>query len=53
MPSLRLVCPCGEVLLADSEDELVEKAQQHLEAEHPNLAGEYSRDQILFMATPY
>jgi hypothetical protein len=53
MSTLRLDCPCGELILADSEDEIVEKANAHLEAEHPELAGEYTRDQILFMATAF
>jgi predicted small metal-binding protein len=46
---IRLRCPCGEVLVADDEDEIVAKANAHLEAEHPTMAGEYSREQILFM----
>jgi hypothetical protein len=45
-----LACPCGEMLTADDEDQLVEKANAHLAAEHPNLAGLYTRDQILAMA---
>lgn len=50
MKKIRLTCPCGETIVADSEDELVEKANAHLAAEHPNLAGTYTREQILFMA---
>ncbi len=46
----RLQCPCGEMIVAATEDELVEKARAHLAAVHPDLAGEYSRDDILFMA---
>jgi hypothetical protein len=38
------------MIVAESEDELVEKANAHLEKEHPNLAGTYTRDQILVMA---
>ena len=45
-----LRCPCGEIITAESEDELVDKANSHLAAEHPDLAGKYSRDEILFMA---
>jgi hypothetical protein len=45
-----LQCPCGELLEAASEDELVEKADAHLVERHPELAGHYSREQILFMA---
>lgn len=45
----RLTCPCGEFLEGESENELVDKVQAHLKAEHPGH--EYTRDQILFMAT--
>lgn len=43
-----LRCPCGELIRAETEDELVEKAQQHLRDEHEGR--EYTRDEILFMA---
>jgi len=46
MPSLR--CPCSEILRAENDDELVEKVQEHLAAEHPGRT--YSREEILFMA---
>jgi len=46
----RLMCPCGLLIDADSEDELVEQAQTHLADRHPGL--EYTREQILFLATP-
>lgn len=46
MPSLR--CPCSVTLRGETDDELVEKAQEHLAAEHPGR--EYSREEILFMA---
>ncbi|MEJ2856350.1 MULTISPECIES: DUF1059 domain-containing protein [unclassified Saccharothrix] len=41
-------CPCGERIVGEDEDDLVEKTQQHLRENHPGH--EYSRDQILFMA---
>ena len=47
---ITLRCPCGEMIQAHSEDELVEKANAHLEQAHPDMAGSYTRDQILFMA---
>jgi hypothetical protein len=47
---IQLRCPCGEMLEADDEDGIVAKANEHLEKEHPDLAGEYSREQILSMA---
>ncbi|MDO8212587.1 hypothetical protein [Conexibacter sp. CPCC 206217] len=47
---LRLDCPCGERLVGRDEDELVERAYEHLRADHPQLADEYTRDHILAMA---
>jgi predicted small metal-binding protein len=44
-----LNCPCGEVVEAQSEDELVEKSQAHLREAHPDR--EYTREQILFFAS--
>ncbi len=44
----RLQCPCGELLEGVDEDDLVEKAQEHLRDKHPGL--DYSRDEILLMA---
>ena len=41
-------CPCGTVINAANEDELVTLTQKHLAAEHPGR--EYTRDEILFMA---
>lgn len=43
-----LHCPCGEMMRGEHDDELVEKVQEHLAAEHPGR--EYSREEILFMA---
>jgi hypothetical protein len=45
-----LQCPCGEIIEAKTEHELVQKANAHLEERHPDLAGEYTREQILFLA---
>lgn len=43
-----LNCPCGVLIQGTDEDDLVEKAQEHLRETHPGL--EYEREQILFMA---
>jgi hypothetical protein len=43
-----LNCPCGEAIVGEDDDELVEKAQAHLKASHPGH--EYTREEILFMA---
>lgn len=45
----RLTCPCGTTLVGADEDDLVEKTQEHLAAEHPGR--DYDREMILFMAT--
>ena len=45
----RLNCPCGEYITAADENELVDKVQAHLAAEHPGR--EYDRESILFMAS--
>ena len=43
-----LNCPCGEAITGKDEDDLVEKAQEHLSQVHPGR--DYDRDAILFMA---
>ena len=45
-----LPCPCGEYIRGKDEDELVEKAYEHLREKHPHMAEEYERHHILFMA---
>jgi hypothetical protein len=46
----RLDCPCGVHIEGENENDLVEKAMEHLRAAHPDLADVYERDHILFMA---
>ena len=43
-------CECGEVIRADSDDELVQKVGGHVDQAHPELVGKMSRDDILAMA---
>ncbi|MBM0127421.1 DUF1059 domain-containing protein [Pimelobacter simplex] len=43
-----LYCPCGDVIRADDEDDLVARAQEHLREVHPRRR--YSREEILFFA---
>jgi predicted small metal-binding protein len=43
-------CECGEVVRADSDDELVGKVVQHVGESHPELVGKMSRDDVLAMA---
>ena len=43
-------CECGEVVRAESDDELVEKVEKHVDALHPELVGKMSREDVLAMA---
>ncbi len=43
-------CECGENVRAESDDELVQKVEQHVSQAHPDLVGKMSRDDILAMA---
>lgn len=45
-----LDCPCGTSLTGDSEDEIVDVAFSHLREAHPEMADDYEREHILFMA---
>ncbi len=45
-----LDCPCGATLTGLSEDEIVEVSFAHLRENHPDLAADYEREHILFMA---
>ncbi len=43
-------CPCGVDVDGETDDELVTRVEEHLAADHPDLVGQYSREQILGMA---
>jgi predicted small metal-binding protein len=43
-------CECGQVIRGASDDELVAKAQSHVDESHPELVGQLSRDDFLGMA---
>jgi hypothetical protein len=46
----RINCVCGKVVEGETDDELWEKAQEHLAADHPDLVGKVSREDILAQA---
>jgi Protein of unknown function (DUF1059) len=46
----RISCVCGLVVEGEDDDELWENAQQHMSADHPDLAGKVSRDDIVAQA---
>ena len=43
-------CPCGTNVEGETDDALVENVQAHIAADHPDLVGKYSREQIVEMA---
>ena len=43
-------CECGQVIRADSDDELVRKVESHINQRHPDLVGKLAREDILGMA---
>jgi predicted small metal-binding protein len=43
-------CECGQVVRADSDDELVSQVEQHVNSDHPELVGKLGREDILAMA---
>ena len=45
-----LNCPCGMRLTGGTEDEIVEVSFAHLREKHPDMANDYEREHILFMA---
>jgi predicted small metal-binding protein len=43
-------CECGEVVRAETDDELVQKVGRHVEEAHPELVGKLGREDVLGMA---
>jgi len=46
----RITCICGKVIEGGDDDELWAKAQAHVAADHPDLVGKVSREDILARA---
>jgi hypothetical protein len=43
-------CPCGQDVSGETDDELVANVEKHIDETHPDLAGKYSREEIMGMA---
>jgi predicted small metal-binding protein len=43
-------CECGYVVRGESDDELVARANEHIQQDHPDMIGNVSRDDLLAMA---
>jgi hypothetical protein len=46
----RIDCVCGKVVEGEDDDELWANAEEHLTADHPELAGKVTREDILAQA---
>jgi predicted small metal-binding protein len=40
-------CECGQIVRGETEDELVELTLEHLRSDHPLLADQITRDEIV------
>ena len=49
-PVKHIDCVCGIVVKGKDDDELWERAQEHLRSDHPELVGKVSRADILAQA---
>jgi hypothetical protein len=43
-------CPCGKTIEGEDDDQIVANVQAHIDEDHPDLVGKYSRENILEMA---
>jgi hypothetical protein len=46
----RITCVCGKVIEGKDDDELWANAEAHVAADHPDLVGKVSREDILARA---
>jgi len=43
----QIMCECGQIVRGETEDEVVELTLDHLRSDHPQLAGQVTRDEIV------
>jgi predicted small metal-binding protein len=43
-------CECGQVIRGENDEELVSRAQDHVNQNHPELVGKLSEHDLLAMA---
>ncbi|HET8754938.1 MAG TPA: hypothetical protein VFM58_02955 [Solirubrobacteraceae bacterium] len=42
----QITCECGQIVRGDTEDDVVERALEHIRIDHPQLAEHVTRDEI-------
>jgi predicted small metal-binding protein len=45
--SKQISCECGKVIRGESDDEVVARAEEHIQADHPDLVGKVTRSDLL------
>lgn len=40
-------CQCGRTIRGDTEDEVIQQAEQHIKESHPDLMGSVTREQLI------
>jgi predicted small metal-binding protein len=40
-------CQCGRTIRGETDDEVIEQAQQHIRDNHPELVGSVTREQLI------
>jgi hypothetical protein len=45
-----MMCPCGERITGDTDEEFITNVNEHLSSAHPEMAGKYTDEQILSRA---
>jgi predicted small metal-binding protein len=43
-------CDCGYTVRGETDDELVQNAEAHIQSDHPDMVGQMSHEQLLSMA---
>jgi predicted small metal-binding protein len=43
----QITCECGQVVRGETEDEVVDLTMDHLRRDHPQLADQVTRDEIV------
>jgi predicted small metal-binding protein len=43
-------CECGRQIRGQTDDELLDRAEAHVQEDHPDLVGKITRDDLLAMA---
>jgi predicted small metal-binding protein len=49
MPKL-IKCDCGKIVRGETDDELLENAEEHIRQDHPDMVGKIRREDLLAMA---